>query len=255
MWQSIENGPRPELADLAARVALRVEERLRVASLRVGDLLAASVPRTSAVTAAFESEFRDILADLDGLVSGCGFLSVPSLFEDTVLSHTWWALDTGSVAIARIDLDEASDSFYDYTAKDFFRLPATTGQIGVDGPYVDYLGTNEYILTWGVPVLLSGAFVGIVGADVTLKDLQRLLLSMSPASPSPQALVNSRGRVIFSTVAKPAPGSMVRSPDLMSWFQSGTRAPSRNAEMQVWPCAGLPWAALLLPSPVRKDGR
>lgn len=255
MWQTIESGSRPELADLAARLGSRVEERLRAASLRAGDLLASAVPRTTAITSDFESEARSVLDSLSGIASGCGFLATPNLFKDAVLSHTWWSLEDGAVEIARLDLDESSDSFYDYTAKDFFRIAATTGQMAVDGPYVDYLGTNEYILTWGVPVLLSGAFVGIVGIDVTLQDLQRQLLAMSSSHPQPQALVNSRGRVIFSTVAKPAPGSMVRSPDLMSWFQSGTRAPSRNADMQVWPCAGLPWATLLLAPHARKDAR
>lgn len=255
MWQTIESGSRPELADLAARVGSRVEERLRAASLRVGELLASVAPRTSSVTSGFEQEARAVLDSLAGIASGCGFLATPNLFVDSVLSHTWWTVESGSVAIARLDLDESSDSFYDYTAKDFFRLPASTGQMAVDGPYVDYLGTNEYILTWGVPVVLSGAFVGTVGVDVTLQDLQRQLLAMSSARPQPQALVNSRGRVIFSTTAKPSPGSMVRSPDLMSWFQGGTRVPSRNADMEVWPCAGLPWAALALPVPGRKETR
>jgi len=203
----------------------------------------------------FEAEVRSVLEDLAGIVSGCGFLATPDLFPDSALSHTWWTIESGTVEIARLDLDESSESFYDYTSKDFFRLPTTTGQMVVTGPYVDYLGTDGYILTWAVPVFLSGTVVGTVGADVTLQDLQLQLLAMGSSTPEPQALVNSRGRVIFSTVSKPESGSMVRSSDLTAWFKGGTRPPVRNDEMQVWPCAGLPWAALVLIEQGRREAR
>lgn len=252
MLEVIDKGQRPELADVAARLGLRVEERLRVAALVVGDLVAGAVPRRAAITAEFEPELRNVLADLAGIVSGCGFLAKPGLFDDARLHHTWWAVQADGIGLARIDLDEASDTFYDYSLRDFFSVPASTGQIAVDGPYVDYLGTNEYILTWGVPVTISGAFIGVLGADVTLQDLQRYLLSTSPRRPRPQAMVTSRGRVIYSTVPKPAPGSMVRSADLVGWFTEGDRVPSRAETMDVWPCAGLPWAVLEL-TPVSQE--
>ncbi|HTW21555.1 MAG TPA: hypothetical protein VME70_15260 [Mycobacteriales bacterium] len=242
--KEIADGEPPDLVRAAGQVGTLVERRLRVAASVAAKSLAEAVPRRSATARALEPEFVEVLSDLSKLVSGAGFLAKPGFFPDADLHHSWWASAPGTAVIAEVDLDESSDSFYDYPEKEWFRVPATTGQMSVAGPYVDYLGTNEYILTWGVPVSLSGAFVGAVAADVRLQDMQRFLLASQQADPYAEVLVNAKGRVMFSTSAAVETGSMFRSAAFAAWMNAGSRPPTATRGLEMWPCAGVPWAVL-----------
>jgi hypothetical protein len=242
----IQRGAAPQLAGAAGRIAARVEVRLRSAAATTGAAITQAVPRRSSVVQQLEPTFAELLRDLPGLVSGAGFLAKPGLFSDAHLHHSWWVLAGDATAMARVNLDDSSDSFYDYPTKEFFRIPAVSGQLAVMGPYVDYLGTGGYILTWGCPVHISGAFIGTVGADVTLHDLQSQLMSEVAEPPDTEVLVNGKGRIVYSTSAELESGTMFRSADFTSWTDAGDRVPTATDTFEIWPCAGLPWAAIRL---------
>ena len=64
---------------------------------------------------------------------------------------------------------------FDYTRHEWFQTPLATGQRHVAGPYVDYVCTDEYVLTATTPVFASGRMVGVAGADTTLETFERLM--------------------------------------------------------------------------------
>lgn len=154
-----------------------------------------------------------------GSVIGAGFVAAPGFIADAEWHLAWWLGDlntfgTGSDAprIRRLDAveDTADESFRDYTTLEWWRVPLGTGQRHITGPYVDYLCTDDYTLTLTTPVRQGSAMIGVVGADLYVEDVERALLPRLAAVGSSVTLVNSSGRVVVSTDAHLATGSLLR---------------------------------------------
>ena len=178
------------------------------------------------------------------LVEGCGYLAAPDALVDARLHESWWEIEGGTVLPHSLDFDSHSEDFYDYSIKDFFRIPADTHDFCLVGPYVDYLGTNHYIVTMAVPVLAASGFVGTVGVDIPLELLQQKLIDDLPERVMRLALVTNKRRVVLSTVSTVEAGAILRDPDLAAWFSSSAREKAVTDTVQIWPCAELPWAVV-----------
>lgn len=151
------------------------------------------------------------------LITGAGFVAAPGALPDAEWHLAWWLGTTGaprtSRRLATID-DPAHDQFRDYTALEWWRIPAATGTRHLTGPYVDYVCTDDYTVTITTPVVRRGAMVGVVGADALVDRLERVLLPVLRTGDSPATLVNASGRVVTSTDARREPGSMLRADGL-----------------------------------------
>ena len=106
-------------------------------------------------------------------VVGAGFVAAPGSMRDVTHWLEWWTAD-GPPSHRRIrrlvvQADPAADDFRDYTTLPWFRVPERSGQRHVTGPYVDYLCTDEYTLTFTAPVCDADRFLGVVGADVVVR--------------------------------------------------------------------------------------
>jgi len=147
------------------------------------------------------------------LLTGAGFVAAPGALADAEWHLAWWLGTTGSPQSARrlatID-DPAHEQFRDYTALEWWRVPAATGARHLTGPYVDYVCTDDYTVTITTPVVIEGVMVGVVGADALVDRLERVLLPVLRAGETPATLVNASGRVVTSTDARREPGSMLR---------------------------------------------
>ena len=61
----------------------------------------------------------------------------------------------------------------------------------VTGPYVDYLCTDDYTLTFTGPVCRpDGGFAGVAGVDVRVAAVEQRFLGLLRASPRTLVLVN-----------------------------------------------------------------
>jgi hypothetical protein len=168
-----------------------------------------------------------VLGVLGGLVVGAGFVSAARVLADQEFGFHWWEADPGAVPTQLfISLDPASESFLDYTRQSWFTVPRDTGRRHITGPYVDYLCTDEYTLTFTLPVRRRGVFAGVVGADVYVREFERTLRPTLRALGSRAALVNAQGRVIVSNSIRQATGSLVREVDVPAWWM--TQAPLRG---------------------------
>jgi hypothetical protein len=205
---------RAPAAALAQRIRDVVEglfadlEPLRAA---VEDLYVA-LPRPRAADLA---QLRDVvgttLAAAPDLAVGAGHVPAPDALADRTRWLEWWAVTSGPPR--RLD-PAPSDEHLDYTRQPWFTVPARTGSRHVTGPYVDYFCTDDYTLTLTVPVRRDGRFVGVVGSDVSVANVERLVLPRLRALGPGAALVNDRGRVVVSNSVREATGSIVRSPDV-----------------------------------------
>jgi hypothetical protein len=171
---------------------------------------------------------RPAVDALGGLVIGAGYVSAPHVLADQQFGFQWWETKPGAEpAQLFISLDPASESFLDYTRQSWFTVPRDTGRRHITGPYVDYLCTDDYTLTFTVPVRCHGSFAGVVGADVYVRDVERALLPKLRPLGARAALVNAQGRVIVSNSIRQVAGSLVREVDVPSWWM--TQAPLDGA--------------------------
>jgi hypothetical protein len=169
---------------------------------------------------------------LGGLVVGAGFIAAPRLLADQQFGFEWWtSAPSGTPTQLFISLDPASEYFLDYTRQSWFTVPRDTGRRHITGPYVDYLCTDEYTLTFTLPVRGAEDFAGVVGADVFVREFEHTTLpklhALAVEQQSRVALVNAQGRVIVSTSARQATGSLVRELDIPAWWTTGEESVRR----------------------------
>lgn len=141
---------------------------------------------------------------------GAGFIADGEIVRGRDVHFAWWLgpLEDNPVlgstdAPTRLDLSTRGYTEYlrDFRSLEWYRIPSTTRQAHVTGPYVDHLCTCDYLLTLTMPVHAPDGerMVGVVGADVTVRRLETELLARFLAADEPLALVNADSRVVLST--------------------------------------------------------
>lgn len=106
-------------------------------------------------------------------VVGAGFVASPGWLSDRQLFLAWWQGEEQQPLAERgVPLGH---HVFDYTRHEWFVHPRETGTRHVTGPYVDYVCTDEFVLTATAPVLLGGRLVGVVGADTRLETFEQLM--------------------------------------------------------------------------------
>ena len=153
------------------------------------------------------------LARQDGLVVGSGMIAHPDLIADAPWHLAWWTAGAdGRIAPLRVESDPARDGFRDYTVLEWWAVPRRTGRRHITGPYVDYMCTDAYTLTFTVPVHRpDGSMAAVVGSDVYVARAERLLLPGLRAGGRPATVVNAAGRVVVSTFSAHVAGSLLRT--------------------------------------------
>jgi hypothetical protein len=198
------------------------------------------------VAAALPEHRRPRLADLsaveplakaqltrqDALVVGSGLIAHPDLIAGAPWHLAWWTAGAdGRIAPLQVESDPARDGFRDYTLLEWWAVPRRTGRPHITGPYVDYLCTDAYTLTFTVPVQgPDGSMAAVVGSDVYVARAERLLLPSLRAGGRPATVANAAGRVVVSTFSTHVAGSLVRA-EPAGWLRHET--------------AGVPFAVLI----------
>jgi hypothetical protein len=206
-------------------------------------------PVETAVTELSASELDAVVARLvlpafagpEPLLVGAGFIADGSSRREPDDVHfAWWLGPLSANPVlgrttspTRLDLSSRGYTEYlrDFRSLEWYRVPAATNRPHVTGPYVDHLCTCDYTLTLTTPVRApDGRMVGVLGADLTVRRLERELLAAFLDVPTALALVNTAGRVLLST----APA-----------LQVGQLAELTGPAVA---CPGTPFAVLLEPS-------
>jgi methyl-accepting chemotaxis protein len=81
----------------------------------------------------------------------------------------WWARSPdGTITLQKTDF-----TYADEVVEDYYRIPMETKQEALPEPYIDKVDGKSYLMTsLIVPILSEGRFLGIVGVDITITDLQ-----------------------------------------------------------------------------------
>ena len=173
------------------------------------------------------------LEEPDPMLVGAGFIADGEVVRGRGVHFAWWLgpLDDNPVLGStteptRLDLSTRGYTEYlrDFRALEWYRIPATTRHAHVTGPYVDHLCTCDYILTLTMPVHHRDEerMVGVIGADVAVRRLERALLGAFLEVDEPLALVNEHGRVVLSTEPALQVGQLA-APGSTSVTVDGTR--------------------------------
>ncbi|HEU4566994.1 MAG TPA: cache domain-containing protein [Marmoricola sp.] len=202
-----------DLADAVADIAGSGE--LTRASLKpVGDLAA------------------EAIVGNEPLLQGAGFVAAVDEVTDAHRWLEWFGTDPdGRPQRLAVQADPSGEYFYDYTVMDWFAIPQATGRRHVTGPYVDYLCTNDYTLTFTVPVTVGGRFLGVAGCDVGVGTAERALLPAMRAAAGRLVVANRDGRVLASNNGQHMSGDLVREPDVAEVWEPGWPGLHRHADL------------------------
>jgi hypothetical protein len=127
---------------------------------------------------------------------GLGFAAAPEVMLDEPLYLLWWQRRGDQMGRLRLNLDPRHVDVYDYQTMDWFRLARDENRRVAFGPYVDYSGSDEVTITVSLPVIVDGAFVGVVGADLAYAEVERRWIEVLRSSAVDGVLVNSERRVV-----------------------------------------------------------
>lgn len=173
-------------------------------------------------------------------LAGTGVIAAPGTLADQPRWLEWWRRPRGAAEPfpLSVDLDPHHIGGYEYTSAPWFDAPRLTGRRTVVGPYVDYAGTDEYILTFACPITGAHGFFGVAAADIRASDFEQSMLPVLNAAGPKTLLLNASGRVIASNTADSIVGSLV--PERDSRGIQVPPDPGRNR------CQGLPWSLVTL---------
>ncbi len=168
---------------------------------------------------------------------GGGFVCSPGLLSDREYHLAWWlgrdntfGLNGAEPRVRMLDSveDPAAENFRDYTTLEWWRMPIHSGRHHVTGPYVDYMCTDDYTVTITEPVTAAGRIVGVVGADIYVRDLEDTLLAELSAYSPGSTLVNTAGRIVVSADSRHATGTLIQITGLKDALKEMSDGESRT---------------------------
>jgi len=229
-----------ETTDAADTLTLHAAAELDAVITGIEDRLAAWAASTGAALAALSVKvtgstvdklIRPVVEELvrtpDGYVAGAGFLANAGLLGPERSYIAWWQGEELEHVDALANF--SPNSISRYVRSEWFRFPVETGHAHVTGPYVDFLCTDEYVLTFTHPVFCrpDGPVAGIVGMDVTVQRLERGALPGLRRIGERATLVNADGRAIVSAAPDIAAGDLAAA-------EEGCRVYPVGRKFRIW---------------------
>ncbi|RRO14702.1 hypothetical protein EIL87_18310 [Saccharopolyspora rhizosphaerae] len=219
----MNDGDLARLRRCAERIRARVDralDDLGSAQAEIVRLLAqAQRPLRRADVVQVQPPLLRVLEQNRGFVQGVGLALDDGHLSDAPRWMEWWRSEDDEPArFVRHHLDPEHSHFYDYVSNDWFALPRRTMRPAVVGPFVDFAGTNEHTITLAVPVIHDDGFVDVLGADVAVECVERLLIESSSRAPH-AVLLNEHDRVVASTSARWWSGTLLRGDAGAEWSE------------------------------------
>ncbi|TQL67879.1 hypothetical protein FB381_1767 [Nocardioides albertanoniae] len=201
--------------DVVTNLVSQAFERVdRIATTVTGTLTEHTAPRRADL---FEVEpvVLPMLGERPVLIQGAGFVAAPRVIQDAEWWLEWFTSDAdGRPQRLLTHSDPQAIGFYDYEHLPWFTIPRETGRRHVTGPYVDYMCTEEYTLTFTAPVIVRGTFLGVAGADVSVKTAEQAMVPALRKASRRMAVVNNFGRILSSNSGSHLCGDLLRPSDL-----------------------------------------
>ena len=195
---------RSELDALAAAISGVLEpgfQRLESLAATVIESHPASGGWTDRQLVPVVDEAARLIAE-DEIAVGLGYVAAPGNVVGKERYLAWWQRSGESISRLRLNFDPTSIDVYDYLEMEWFQL-AQQGQRRVAyGPYVDYSGSGLYIVTTTVPVHVDERFVGVVGADLVVAEIERRFVGVLQSTSVDAVVVSGERRVVATNTPR-----------------------------------------------------
>lgn len=181
-----------------------------VGSLSTTDATPVSISPESGPARSDIQEWATRILQSHPLVSGAGVIFDPAQVQPQVRLIDWFSrTGDGEVVPHYFVHDTTSLNHYDYTQLPWFKGPFETGEPTLVGPYLDYLGVDELVLTATVPWSVGGQFLGLAGADIPVDSLEHVIQDPQRGLTHPLALVSAASKIICANTARLLPGDPI----------------------------------------------
>lgn len=181
--------------------------------------------------ASLQPRLHAALGHSGGLLRGTGVVLAPARLMDARLWIDWWVIDReGIVHPTYFEFDERSLDYYDYTRAEWYLSPESGTLLSLVGPYVDFNGIDDYIVTATSPMLVDGQFVGVAGADLAVDEIERRLNAANRSFGVELVVTNASNRIVASMSARHVAGALLPA----------------EANAQRFTVSGLPWSVVVL---------
>ncbi len=200
--RSAPHGARDERAVLSSEIR-RIADRTVGMLVRISDAISEAGPPTPRLAGLKAAVARSVLPELveaEELVHGVGFMAEHRLLPEAPYWVQWWQRDADGTFDTDYShqLDPAQDSFYNYIGQDYITQPRAHREPHAMGPYVDYGGVDDYLVTVSVPIVRDGTFLGVMCADIRVAGLERTLSPWLAAEAGVCIVLNQDSRVLLS---------------------------------------------------------
>jgi hypothetical protein len=139
-----------------------------------------------------------------------GLVLGPGIIDDSTGAIEWWRRGPhGGTQRIVFTLNPNAAGYYDYLTHDWFTEVIDTGAPAIQGPYLDYAGMDQYILTSMVPFFLDGSLIGTAGCDTEVRALESVVMPHLRQIPMDAALVSKFDRIIVGNSGRFQVGNRV----------------------------------------------
>lgn len=188
----------------------RLEELARLVLDAVAELddPAASLPESALVPV------RDRLVTWLGAPEaafGYGFVAAPTVVEGRERYLYWFQRGERGVHRLQLNFDSGDVNVYDYLAMDWYTKAEDTRRQVIYGPYVDYTGSDQFVMTLSHPVVHRGRFLGVAGADLLMTRMEVELVPVLNQVRTETVVVNADRQVVMSNSARWITGDRLRT--------------------------------------------
>ncbi len=181
----------------------------------IGAALSASKRNRTHLTNSDLKSVRDVATAFlaaNPTAEGAGVILSPGTVDATHGAIEWWRhSDDGPNSKVLFNLTPDSGSYYDFENLPWFETVARTGHRAITGPYMDYGGMDQYILTLTVPLSVNGVPVGMAGCDIEVRDLEKVMVPILRRIPGDAALVSEENIVVLGNSGRYLVGNRVRT--------------------------------------------
>jgi len=148
-----------------------------------------------------------LVVEQQQLITGAGVAMAPNTLTDAELWMQWWVHEPSGPVQLRPQLDPGTPGYYNYPSAVWFSQTAQDLAPHLAPPHFDDGGTDAWMVTATVPVIVQGRLLGLACAELTLERMNSLVTPALLAIPAPAALVSPEGLVVASTHPDLLPGA------------------------------------------------
>lgn len=152
----------------------------------------------------------------DEAACGYGFVAAPGVVEGRPRYLCWFQRNGSDVRRLLLNLDLDDVNLYDYLDMDWYARAAEQRRPAVHGPWVDYTGSGQFVLTCAIPVLHGVRFLGVAGGDLFMTRIESELLPALQDVDGEVVLVNADRQAVISNSARWIPGDRLPADPLES---------------------------------------